>query len=131
MGVNIHVDASLAVPLTALILCFLMGLQNATITKISGAEIRTTHMTGIVTDIGIELGRLVFRNTDSEANKTHYVKANRQRLRINLSIFSMFLAGGVFGALSFKHIGYGAVIPLALSLVLVSLLPVLRDLRGK
>jgi uncharacterized membrane protein YoaK (UPF0700 family) len=131
VGMQISIDASLAVPLTALILCFLMGLQNATITKISGAEIRTTHMTGIVTDIGIELGRLVFRNMDTEANKIHVVKANRQRLRINLSIFSMFLVGGVFGAVSFKYIGYGAVLPLALSLVLVSLLPVLRDLRGK
>ena len=36
-----------------------MGLQNAIMTKISKAEIRTTHMTGVVTDIGIELGRLL------------------------------------------------------------------------
>ncbi len=93
---NIRVDASLAVLLTALVLCFLMGLQNATITKISGAEIRTTHMTGIVTDIGIELGRLLFRNVDQQANQFHLVKANRHRLRINLSIFALFLVGGVF-----------------------------------
>jgi uncharacterized membrane protein YoaK (UPF0700 family) len=131
VGFNIKVDASLAVSLTALILCFLMGLQNATITKISGAEIRTTHMTGIVTDIGIELGRLAFRNADLAANQRHVVKVNRQRLRINLGIFAMFLVGGICGALSFKHVGYVAVLPLALSLVLVSLLPVLRDMRGK
>ncbi len=31
-----------------------MGLQNATITKISGAVIRTTHLTGVTTDLGIE-----------------------------------------------------------------------------
>ncbi|WP_254368350.1 YoaK family protein, partial [Paracoccus sp. Z118] len=41
-------------------LCFIMGMQNATITKISGARIRTTHATGMITDIGIELGREVF-----------------------------------------------------------------------
>ena len=46
----------LALPL----LCFLMGLQNATITKLSGARIRTTHLTGMVTDIGIELGKLAY-----------------------------------------------------------------------
>jgi hypothetical protein len=39
------------------ILCYIMGLQNAVITKISRAEIRTTHVTGLVTDIGIELGQ--------------------------------------------------------------------------
>ena len=37
-----------------------MGLQNAIITKISDAQIRTTHVTGMVTDIGIELGKLVY-----------------------------------------------------------------------
>ncbi len=42
---------------TVLLLCFLMGLQNAIITKVSNAEIRTTHVTGLVTDIGIGLGR--------------------------------------------------------------------------
>lgn len=47
------------IPLAVLMLCFIMGLQNATVTKISGARIRTTHVTGMVTDVGIELGKLV------------------------------------------------------------------------
>ncbi|TXQ07244.1 DUF1275 domain-containing protein, partial [Escherichia coli] len=42
------------------LLGFTMGLQNAVITKISGAQIRTTHVTGMVTDIGIELGKLLY-----------------------------------------------------------------------
>ncbi len=33
---------------------FAMGLQNATITRISGAVVRTTHLTGVVTDLGLE-----------------------------------------------------------------------------
>ena len=43
---------------TVMLLCFTMGLQNATITKISNAVIRTTHITGMVTDVGIALGRI-------------------------------------------------------------------------
>jgi uncharacterized membrane protein YoaK (UPF0700 family) len=35
-------------------LSFAMGLQNATITKISGAVVRTTHLTGGITDLGLE-----------------------------------------------------------------------------
>jgi uncharacterized membrane protein YoaK (UPF0700 family) len=50
---------------TVMLLCFLMGLQNALITKISKTEIRTTHVTGIVTDIGIELGKLIYWNDQS------------------------------------------------------------------
>lgn len=35
-------------------LSFAMGLQNATITRISGAIVRTTHLTGVITDLGLE-----------------------------------------------------------------------------
>ena len=41
---------------------FVMGQQNALITKVSDATIRTTHVTGMVTDIGIELGTGLYRN---------------------------------------------------------------------
>ena len=32
-----------------------MGLQNATITRISSGVVRTTHVTGVLTDVGLEL----------------------------------------------------------------------------
>ncbi|MFD2813629.1 YoaK family protein [Paracoccus aerius] len=53
-------------------LCFIMGMQNATITKISGARIRTTHATGMITDIGIEeVGRYTgWFNRDAEPART-------------------------------------------------------------
>jgi uncharacterized membrane protein YoaK (UPF0700 family) len=58
LGSNLERHRLLFVPATVGLLCFVMGLQNAMITKISKAEIRTTHVTGLVTDIGIELGKL-------------------------------------------------------------------------
>jgi uncharacterized membrane protein YoaK (UPF0700 family) len=45
--------APLSAPLMSLT-AFAMGLQNATITKISGAVVRSTHLTGVLTDLGIE-----------------------------------------------------------------------------
>ncbi|MFX1764116.1 YoaK family protein [Paraburkholderia sp. A1RI-2L] len=53
-----HVNRRIIVAL----LCYVMGVQNAMITKISRAERRTTHMTGIVTDLGIELGKGLYWN---------------------------------------------------------------------
>ena len=38
-----------AVPFTVLLLAFLMGLQNALVSKVSSSQIRTTHMTGVIT----------------------------------------------------------------------------------
>ena len=42
------------------LLLFSMGLQNALVTKISQATVRTTHLTGLFTDLGIELSQLFF-----------------------------------------------------------------------
>jgi uncharacterized membrane protein YoaK (UPF0700 family) len=39
-----------------------VGLQNAVISKLSNAEICNTHVTGVVTDIGIGLGKFVYWN---------------------------------------------------------------------
>jgi uncharacterized membrane protein YoaK (UPF0700 family) len=78
-GGAIAVAAHLFVPLTVVLLCFIMGLQNAVITKISRAEIRTTHITGLVTDMGIELGKLLYVNPSPSELP---VRANRDKLRL-------------------------------------------------
>src|SRR3954470_19965197 len=98
-------------PATVLLLCYLMGVQNAVITKISRAEIRTTHVTGLVTDIGIELGKLLYVNRPGEADP---VLVNRRRLRLHGLLVGCFFAGGVAGALGFKHVGSVTALPLAL-----------------
>jgi uncharacterized membrane protein YoaK (UPF0700 family) len=41
----------------AAILCLAMGMQNALVTRLSGAVVRTTHLTGVVTDLAIETSR--------------------------------------------------------------------------
>ena len=127
VGANLNLYLPLTVPAIALLLCFVMGLQNAIITKASKAEIRTTHMTGVITDIGIELGKLVYWNRSREDNDKGYVKANREKLKTHLFIFGMFLIGGIIGAVSFKKAGYISVVPLSLSLVLIAGLQIYRD----
>jgi uncharacterized membrane protein YoaK (UPF0700 family) len=44
----------------AYLLLFAMGLQNSLVTSISNATVRTTHLTGLFTDLGIELSQLFF-----------------------------------------------------------------------
>ena len=113
--------------MTVLLLCFMMGLQNAIITKISKAEIRTTHVTGLVTDIGIALGRLLYwRGHPAPEEASHQT---RQRLGLHATLLGMFFTGGIAGALGFKHIGYPTVLPLAFMLLMLSLVPVLDDLH--
>lgn len=115
----------LFVPLTVMLLCFTMGLQNAVISKLSNAEIRTTHITGIVTDIGIELGKMAYWNGDLPGQPA--VQANRARLRILAALAAAFFLGGLGGALGFTHIGYATTLLLALLLSTLSIVPVWDD----
>jgi uncharacterized membrane protein YoaK (UPF0700 family) len=133
LGANLNELIEVFMPTTVLLLCFIMGLQNAIVTKISQAEIRTTHMTGVITDLGIELGRLLYWNRSRAAGDAPVepVRANRDRLRILALILGLFFAGGLLGAWAFKTVGYGAVLPLAAVLAVVALPPLLHDVRER
>lgn len=116
------------VAVAAPLLCFIMGLQNATITKISGARVRTTHVTGMVTDIGIELGKLAYV-ARSDAPDRHPVVANLARLSIHGRMVALFFVGGIVGAVGFGHLGFGFSAPLAALLIAV-VLPVILSRRS-
>ena len=127
LGAHLSLQMGLFVPVTVMLLCFIMGLQNAIITKISKAEIRTTHVTGLVTDLGIELGKLFYWNSRQNNPGIPAVMANRERLGLLIGLLTMFFAGGVVGALGFKHIGFMSTAPLAALLLLMAVVPVLDD----
>jgi uncharacterized membrane protein YoaK (UPF0700 family) len=111
------------------LLCFIMGLQNAIVTKISHAEIRTTHMTGVITDLGIELGKLVYWNRTVDSSHENFVRANRDKLRIHGTILGCFMGGGLLGALAFQHFSFAATIPFSVLLAVLAAMPILDDLR--
>ncbi|KUF12531.1 YoaK family protein [Pseudoponticoccus marisrubri] len=85
-----------------LIFClgFLLGWQNAVSTRISAARVRTTHVSGMATDMGLALAGLWVR---SERNALH-----RSQLLLHAVTISAFIAGGVAGTLC--HLVLGAVV---------------------
>lgn len=98
--------------LPACILLLAMGLQNALVTKISGSVVRTTHLTGLFTDMGIELSQMMF------------YKKNKERYRLRRSIFLRliiiggFFAGGILGAsLHSTYKAWTLLVPIALLFV--------------
>jgi len=119
-GTRPGASSGLSTAATVILLCFVMGLQNALITKVSRAEIRTTHMTGIVTDLGIELGRALFQGSLQPAS----------RLTLYGCLLLAFIAGGIAGTIAFRWIGDLATVPLASMLVACALVPVVDDARA-
>lgn len=100
------------------LLGFAMGLQNAMVTRISGAVVRTTHLTGITTDIGIESVRALFwlRDELRSRHQIHELGALPQtflaskdpelaKLRLHVAIFASFMSGAVLGPMLFLHYG--------------------------
>lgn len=80
------------------LLLFAMGLQNALVTSISNAVVRTTHLTGLFTDLGIELSQLFFYK-EQEQKKTLF-----SSIRLRLTIISFFFLGGLFGGIFYSKI---------------------------
>ena len=96
------------------VLCAAMGLQNSLITRLSGATVRTTHLTGVVTDLGIEAARW-FRYWRSAvvhglglAGDTLSPPPGRPSLAkpaLLSTIVGMFVIGSVAGAMLSLHVG--------------------------
>ena len=130
LGANIEQLRWFYLPATVMLLCYIMGLQNAMITKVSKSEIRTTHVTGMVTDIGIELGKLFYWNAAGQSDERVPVRADRAKLRVLSCMVSLFFVGGVAGAYAFFHVGFGSTLPLAIVLMLLAMVPIADDIRG-
>jgi uncharacterized membrane protein YoaK (UPF0700 family) len=111
---------------TIMLLCFTMGLQNAIITKVSNNVIRTTHLTGMLTDIGIALGGIL---TNAFKKLHEPITKERASLQLLSSLVVLFFIGGVIGALGFKRIGFFFTLPLAFVLLVLAAMPIFDDLR--
>ena len=103
---------------------FAMGMQNALVTRISGAVIRTTHLTGVLTDLGIDAvhaaqwTRQHFRSPDPRGFFTA-LREDRsfEALWLHLSLLGSFAVGATFGPVLLLWLGPGALAIPATSLV--------------
>ena len=86
------------------LLCLASGLQNAAISTASGGVFRTTHLTGLTTDLGIGISRVLFPGTDEGVNARE-----RKALKLKALAIASFIVGSVAGAflfLRFQYLGF-------------------------
>lgn len=82
----------------AYLLLFAMGIQNALVTKISQSTVRTTHLTGLFTDLGIEISQFIFYRNHPNTPKL------KKNIFLKLSIVFFFFTGCISGTLLFYQI---------------------------
>jgi uncharacterized membrane protein YoaK (UPF0700 family) len=128
-----HIDQ---ISLTTLILAYAMGLQNAVLRHTSGTIIRTTHITGVVTDLGIELGAASHNAKKAwreEKALTAAIDAFWERLGIGRFTFHAllimaFVSGSVVGTLGYIYFLVKILLLPAILLMGLALKEYLREL---
>ncbi len=75
------------------------GIQNSLLSSYKGINIRTTHLTGVFTDLGLAIGL-----------KLRKIGVPLQRFTLNLSILSGFITGCLFSILLLKYLAQFAFI---------------------
>lgn len=108
-------------------LCFICGLQNGTITSVSKSVIRTTHLTGLTTDLGIGLIRIL----NHSKIKEFYIEEKKATF-MRLGIILFFGLGSVIGGFTFKLFSfYGFIIPVFTSGFLFVVMLYFQFFKGK
>jgi uncharacterized membrane protein YoaK (UPF0700 family) len=120
----------------ALLLCGAMGMQNALVTRLSGAVVRTTHLTGVVTDLGIELARW-FRRWRRAVSLVARVPLAFQRslsdgpsvpkTTLLATVALSFTFGAGFGAVAAVHLHHWAMLLAATAVGACSLYAAIGD----
>ncbi|WP_320188691.1 YoaK family protein [Agrobacterium rosae] len=100
-------------------LALLMGLQNATVTHISKAHVRTTHISGMATDLGIELGALIDirRGQEPDGSATDVTA----KLKLHAFTIAAFLIGGIIGVIIYQALSGYLLIACAVLLFLIAM----------
>ncbi len=78
--------------LLAAVLLFAMGIQNALVSRISNSVVRTTHLTGLFTDLGIELSLLLFHKRNNQN-----IRKLKQNINLKFIIILFFFFGSIAG----------------------------------
>lgn len=94
------------------LLCLASGLQNGAITSSSGASVRTTHLTGLTTDLGLGIARLLTFDTK---DRRFDEEALASSLRVGTIL--AFIAGSAAGAGLFLSLHFrGFLLPAGIAL---------------
>lgn len=82
-------------------LLFAMGLQNSLVSIVSGSVVRTTHLTGTFTDLGIELAQITQKGRADNL-------ILKSKIKLRLAIIFFFMCGALGGAYLFRYISFYA-----------------------
>jgi uncharacterized membrane protein YoaK (UPF0700 family) len=112
------------------VLLFTMGLQNGSVATVSNGVVKTTHLTGLFTDLGMEISMLLQARFRKDSNL-------RFKFVLHVLILVGYIGGGLLGGTLYLRIGFPTLYvgTMLLGLILLvdlgALLLSLRHARGR
>jgi uncharacterized membrane protein YoaK (UPF0700 family) len=94
-GHNFYAETQTEREIVIATLLFCMGLQNSLVSIISGGIIKSSHLTGLFTDLGNDVSDWLHPN----AEKTEVV---RNKIYIRLTVLGFYILGGIIGGYFFN-----------------------------
>jgi uncharacterized membrane protein YoaK (UPF0700 family) len=107
-----------------IVLCVAMGMQNSLVTRLSGAVVRTTHLTGVLTDLGIEVARWLRWGARAAA------RPSSSTVALLMTITGAFSVGAFTGAMAVAWWGVDAMAAPAVAVTVASLYAFVIDGRA-
>jgi len=98
-GHNFYEETTLEREIVIGAIIFSMGLQNSLVSIISGGLIKTSHLTGLFTDLGGDIAEWFHPKSEKS-------KIVRNKIFIRLTILSFYIGGAILGGLAFDMIGF-------------------------
>ena len=130
--------AARALDAEATLLSGAMGMQNSLVTRLSGSVVRTTHLTGVITDLGIELARWFRFWRGSIARRIHtrlsFGDAESSAPRVAAvtllsTIVGCFVVGAIGGSVLARALGHVAMLAPALAVLATAVYAAASGLR--
>lgn len=119
-GMWLHDETEIETISITAVLLFTMGMQNSTVSLITGKRIKTTHLTGLLTDLGAELSEWLHIKKPKSNTLKH-------SLQLRLAILAFYIIGAIIGGIIFLEISFASFYIIAFILFFIIIYDLLKN----
>lgn len=111
-GYRMREDSEPDILILSFALLLTMGMLNSAVNTISEGKVKTSHLTGLFTDLGAELSEWLHPKTDRPRQLI-------EKIRLRVSILGFYMLGALIGGWLFIKINYATFYTIAASLLVL------------
>src|SRR5262249_38599065 len=111
-GHYFHENSSKDILIVSIVLLLAMGMLNSSVNNFSEGNIKTSHLTGLFTDLGAEISEWLHPKTPATSQLV-------RRIQLRLTILISYIAGALLGGWLFTRIRFSTFYIIAVFLLIL------------